>query len=260
MPLDQTQFNHLDAAATSLTRALHSENIRYLFLGGYATGLIGGNRITEDVDIVTEIDCRELLLKRPGFTRSTDGRLAYDYRGTKVYVDVMGPNNRTWHIPDPRATQVYNVNPEDRPGRRLNTSMSIVHPSVLVLTKLKCWSTAEMATRQAYHQRARTDLQDILTILRWLEMNNLTINFAGLSRVPKCELLSFLPKLYWTQKEVRPHLAATLTPEELRDVLNTRLADKEVWSLYSSRFRSGSSGGSGGSGRGSAKYEALLSL
>jgi hypothetical protein len=142
MPLDETQFNHLDAAATSLTRALHSENIRYLFLGGYATGLIGGNRITEvrifsnslspkeprdliniqDVDIVTDIDPRELLLKRPGFSRSTDGRLAYDYRGTKVYVDVMGPNNWSWHIPDPRATEVYNVNPEDRPGRRLNTS------------------------------------------------------------------------------------------------------------------------------------------
>ncbi|CAP94821.1 hypothetical protein E8E15_005228 [Penicillium rubens] len=237
MPLDETQFNHLDAAATSLTRALHSENIRYLFLGGYATGLIGGNRITEDVDIVTDIDCRELLLKRPGFSRSTDGRLAYDYRGTKVYVDVMGPNNWSWHIPDPRATEVYNVNPEDRPGRRLNTSMSIVHPSVLVLTKLKRWSTAEMATGEAYHQRASTDLQDILTILRWLEMHNLMINFAGLSGVPTSELLSLLAKLYWAQKEVRPYLAAALTPEELREVLNTRLTDKEVRSLYNSRLR-----------------------
>lgn len=76
----------------------------------------------QDVDIVTEKDCRELLLKRRGFTRSGDGRLVYDYRGTKVYVDVMGPRNSSWHIPDPKTTEVYNVNPEDRPGRRLNTT------------------------------------------------------------------------------------------------------------------------------------------
>ncbi|KGO77238.1 hypothetical protein PITC_093100 [Penicillium italicum] len=237
MPLNSSEFNHLDAAAASLTKALHSEKIHYLFLGGYATGLIGGNRVTEDVDVVTDTDCRELLLKRPGFTRSGDGRLAYDYRGTKVYVDVMGPRNRSWHIPDPRTTEVYNVNPEDCPGRRLNTSISIVHPCVLVLTKLKCWSTAEAATRQAYHQRTRTDLADILTILSWLEQNKLKINFSGLPQVPKSELLSLLAKLYWTQKDVRPHLAATLSPEELREVLNTRLTNDEVRALYNSRFR-----------------------
>ncbi|KAJ5879272.1 hypothetical protein N7455_002737 [Penicillium solitum] len=149
MPLNSREFNHLDAAATSLSRTLQSEKIHYLFLGGYATGLLVGNRVTEDVDVVTEKDCRELLLKRPGFTRSGDGRLVYDYRGTKVYVDVMGPRNSSWHIPDLRTTQVYNVNPEDRPGRLLNTSISIVHPSVLILTKLKCWSTAKVATKQA---------------------------------------------------------------------------------------------------------------
>ncbi|KAJ5406685.1 hypothetical protein PENPOL_c004G02284 [Penicillium polonicum] len=236
MPLNSSEFNHLDAAATSLSRALQSENIHYLFLGGYATGLIGGHRITEDVDVVTEKDCRELLLKRPGFTRSGDGRLVYDHRGTKVYIDVMGPRNSSWHIPNPKTTEVYNVNPEDLPGRRLNTSISIVHPSVLVLTKLKCWSTAEVATRQAYHQRTRTDLADIFTILRWLERNRKRINFSGLPQVPKSDLLSLLAKLYWTQKDVRPHLAATLTPEELREVLNTRLTNSEVRGLYNSRF------------------------
>lgn len=108
---------------------------------------------------------------------------------------------------------------------------------MLVLTKLKCWSTAEVATRQAYHQRRRTDLADIMTILRWLEQNKLNIDFAGLPRVPKSELLSLLAKLYWSQKDVRPHLAATLTPEELREGLNTRLTNNEVRSLYNSRFR-----------------------
>ncbi|CAI7587003.1 unnamed protein product [Penicillium glandicola] len=236
MPLDRGEFNHLDAAATSLTRALRSENIHFLFLGGYATGLIGGSRVTEDVDVVTGTDCRDLLLKRPGFTRSGDGRLAYDYHGTKVYVDIMSARSRSWHIPDPRTTQMYNVNPEDRPERRLDTPISIVHPSVLVLTKLKCWSTAEVATRQAYHQRTRTDLADILTILRWLEQNKLNVNFAGLPRVSKNELLSLLAKLYWTQEHMRPHLAATLSPEELREVLNTKMTDKEVRGLFHSRF------------------------
>lgn len=35
----------------------------------------------QDVAVVTEKDCRGLLLKRPGFTRSGDGRLVY---GDKV--------------------------------------------------------------------------------------------------------------------------------------------------------------------------------
>ncbi|KAJ5959907.1 uncharacterized protein N7479_007057 [Penicillium vulpinum] len=236
MPLDPSRFNHLDAAATSLTRVLRSEKIHHLFLGGYATGLLGGQRITEDVDVVTDTDCREVLLKKPGFSRSTDGRLVYDYRGKKVYVDVMRPSSRKWYIPNPRTTDLYNVKPEDRPERQLRMSMPIIHPSVLVLTKLKCWSTAEAATRQAHHQRTRTDLADITTILRWLADNELCINFAGLSRVPKSELLLHLAKLYWTQKDMRPHLAATLTPEELRDVLNTRLTDKEFRAIWNSHL------------------------
>lgn len=42
----------------------------------------------QNVDFVSNNDCRELLLlERAGFNRSGVGRLAYDYRGTKVYVE-----------------------------------------------------------------------------------------------------------------------------------------------------------------------------
>ncbi|KAJ6137932.1 hypothetical protein N7471_004418 [Penicillium samsonianum] len=135
----------------------------------------------QDVDVGTDIDCGELLLKRLGFIRSGDGRLAYDYRGTKCTSRPTQPLMAHPRSQDNRCLQCESWGSE----RRLNTSISIVHPSVLVLTKLKCWSTAEVATRQAYHQRTRTDLADIMTILRWLEQNKLNINFAGLARVPK---------------------------------------------------------------------------
>lgn len=53
----------------------------------------------QDVDVGTDIDCGELLLKRPGFIRSGDGRLAYDYRGTKVYVEAQATAHGTSQIP-----------------------------------------------------------------------------------------------------------------------------------------------------------------
>ncbi|KAJ5385051.1 hypothetical protein N7517_002962 [Penicillium concentricum] len=375
--LSQSDFSHLDAAATALTDIFYMENIHHIFIGGYATGLLGGGRVTEDIDLVVDKNCRSLLLQYPDITESEDNRLVYRHCGTKVHIDmevvgnapwtpnprstkvynvaptdcperrlrstmpilhpsillltkllpwkeadqatrvarhmrartdlldihtilqwlfdkdstidfsgfpamprgrlmcligrlyrvekrtrpylaltmspeemrdvltawlhidVMSPHTRSWHIPDPRTTDIYNVNPripEDRPELRLNTSILIVYPSVLVLTKLKCWSTAEMVTRQAYHQRTHTDLADIMTIIRWLAEHRMNINFAGLSRVPKGDLLSLRAKLYWTQKEMRPHLAAKLTPEELREVLNTRLSDNEVRALWDSHF------------------------
>ena len=74
--------------------------------------------------------------------------------------------------------------------------VSIVHPSVLILTKLKCWMEhgrgGDTTGFQGYHQRTRTDLADIVTILRWLERNRQRINLSGLPQVPKSELLSLL--------------------------------------------------------------------
>lgn len=61
-----------------------------------------------------------------------------------------------------------------------------------------------------------------MDILHWLEGNQKMINFAGFPETPRKALLQLLAQLYWTKSETRPLLASTLTPEELRDVLNSR--------------------------------------
>lgn len=45
----QSDFIHLHAAATTLTNILRCERISHIFIGGYATGLLGGGegRVTE---------------------------------------------------------------------------------------------------------------------------------------------------------------------------------------------------------------------
>lgn len=43
----QSDFSHLDAAATTLTNILRNESISHIFIGGYATSLLGGGRVTE---------------------------------------------------------------------------------------------------------------------------------------------------------------------------------------------------------------------
>ncbi|KAJ6031764.1 hypothetical protein N7540_002496 [Penicillium herquei] len=49
---ERSDFRYLDAAATGRTIVLEDEKIPYLFLGGYATSLIGGVCVTEDIDVI----------------------------------------------------------------------------------------------------------------------------------------------------------------------------------------------------------------
>ena len=43
----QSPFHHLDVAAKEVTTALTSAKCRHGFVGGYATSLIGGRRLTD---------------------------------------------------------------------------------------------------------------------------------------------------------------------------------------------------------------------
>lgn len=51
-----------------------------------------------------------------------------------------------------------------------------MHPSILVLTKLKRWANISTSTYPPSMRKARTDFEDILFLLRWQADRNLTIS------------------------------------------------------------------------------------
>ncbi|KAK4863483.1 hypothetical protein LT330_002261 [Penicillium expansum] len=178
----QSDFIHLHAAATTLTNILRCERISHIFIGGYATGLLGGGegRVTEDIDLIVEKNCCKLLLQYPNITESRDNRLVYHHHGTKVHIDMEVMGTAPW-VPNPRTTKVYTVAPTDCPRRQLISMIPILHPSILLLTKLLPWKEADQATRAAQHTRSRTGFMDIRTILQWLADKKSRIDFSGLA-------------------------------------------------------------------------------
>lgn len=93
--------------------------------------------------------------------------------------------------------------------------MPILHPSILLLTKLLPWKEADQAIQVARHMRARTDLTDIRTILQWLVDKKARIDFSGLPGIPKGKLMRLLGRLY----RARPYLSLTLSADEMCDAL-----------------------------------------
>ncbi|KAF4760680.1 hypothetical protein HAV15_005166 [Penicillium sp. str.  len=201
-------LNHLDAAAANkLMQTFKDKGISHCFMGGYAVALLGGERVTEDVDILTASSRRDLLLKPPLF-----------WNELQLATDCPAPDG--WILLNPNMTLYLITKPEDLPERQLSLPVKILHPSVLVLTKLQTWSKAHFATRSADHDRVVPDQEDILTILNWLSKKNMKVSYAGFTGEQRRKLAPLLATLFWTSEASRKLLAETMTPEDLRDALN----------------------------------------
>lgn len=100
------------------------------------------------------------------------------------------------------------------------TSVPIVAPSVLILTKIKRWSFLAESTRPQSIRKAESDVQDIEVLLNWLAKNDLYIDFEGYSEKPEQELLSGVRKLHRMHATIRPLLETTLKAEDLAFINN----------------------------------------
>ncbi|KAH1334348.1 hypothetical protein KXX67_006555 [Aspergillus fumigatus] len=152
-PVLQGRFQSLDEAAKETTTALARANIRHGFIGGYA-----------DIDIIVDADpsdARSLLLQaHSGFRLSQNNKLIFTGAEEDVVIELL-------RVP-------------------------IVAPSVLVLTKIKRWSTLAESTRPQSIKKADSDIDDIEVLLKWLARNQFHIDFEGYLAKPKEELLSGL--------------------------------------------------------------------
>ncbi|KAH1400406.1 hypothetical protein KXX22_005433 [Aspergillus fumigatus] len=180
-PVLQGRFQSLDEAAKETTTALTRANIRHGFIGGYA-----------DIDIIVDADpsdARSLLLQaHSGFRLSQNNKLIFTGAEEDVVIELL-------RVP-------------------------IVAPSVLVLTKIKRWSTLAESTRPQSIKKADSDIDDIEVLLKWLARNQFHIDFEGYLAKPKEELLSGVRKLYQMHAAFRPLLETTLDEESFALINN----------------------------------------
>ncbi|KKZ61833.1 hypothetical protein EMCG_03622 [[Emmonsia] crescens] len=160
----------LDLVASVVSNVLNSKGKPHAFFGGYAVTLLGGDRTTEDVDLIVvepADSIRQLLLESdPGFFMSSTNELLYRK------IDASGQEK---HIP----VEILQ-----------GGEVSILHPSVLLLTKVHRWMFIAESTRPASLAKAGTDFRDIITLLNWMRDHNLTIEFSGFYETRKEKLLA----------------------------------------------------------------------
>ncbi|KAJ5404813.1 hypothetical protein N7465_006097 [Penicillium sp. CMV-2018d] len=215
-----SNYAHLDAAASQLAHILRKEGIPHVFLGGYAAGLLGSQRITKDINIVTERSAGHVLNGVPEFSWSREEkRWKYGDGEIEVNITTSMPDSSPGKFPSPRAAGRHTVSPRDLPRRSIYAKIDILHPSVLVLTKLKTWYAAEVSQEPSLQRHSRAHFVDIMASLQWLSDEHERINLEGYPGVPKNELLHLLCRLYQMHHQARPYLASTLSFKDMRDVL-----------------------------------------
>ncbi|KAH9902584.1 hypothetical protein C8Q73DRAFT_634144 [Cubamyces lactineus] len=84
-------------------------------------------------------------------------------------------------------TTTYNVT---------EVGVRLLHPSILILTKLKRWSTGYTSTRPKTVRKVASDNNDIRYMIGWLSENNEQIRFDEYQGKTKPELLVMLRRYY----------------------------------------------------------------
>ncbi|KAI1797423.1 hypothetical protein LXA43DRAFT_878055 [Ganoderma leucocontextum] len=82
----------------------------------------------------------------------------------------------------------------------------ILHPSILILTKFKRWSTSYTSTRPKTIRKTASDHRDIRFIIDWLFEHRECIGFGDYVGKPKPELLSIIRKYHDKYVEDEDHI------------------------------------------------------
>ncbi|KAI2793973.1 hypothetical protein POX_a00562 [Penicillium oxalicum] len=190
---EREPFRFLDAAAKETTVALTRANIRHGFIGRYATSLIGGSRMTEDIDVIVDsdpIEARNMLLQANArFTINPNNKLMFSGGDrTPITVELRGGEGRQLKLRDANTISLRSITANDLPGRVEETPMR--------------------------------DIKDIQVILTWLGNDGSLIDLEGYPEKPKHELLALVRKLYQMHTTTRPLLAVTLSAKDLALISN----------------------------------------
>ncbi|KAJ7063672.1 hypothetical protein C8F01DRAFT_984949, partial [Mycena amicta] len=88
--------------------------------------------------------------------------------------------------------------------------LRLLHPGVLILTKMNRWAQNCDSTRPQTVKKNLSDAQDLRWLVHWLADREMTINFDGYAGKPKEELLRFV-RLFRAKFAEDAHFCDTLS-------------------------------------------------
>ncbi|KAJ5116606.1 hypothetical protein N7456_000954 [Penicillium angulare] len=224
-PTDTQKYDHLDAAADAVRKALIRADVECLFIGGYAATLLGSNRLTEDVDMVVSRECLNRLVETGSFARTSDDRLLFQFRGRKVYIDLHVGMSRIKNFPIPQPSVLRSLTVgigggtlKSRPLLR-DSRLYILHPEILLYTKLIPWARASFSTRQDAVRKAQKHIQDVIAIATWLVTTKCVIEWSKFRGYSNDDFLWLLGYVYRKSTEMRPLVAQIISPDDMKTAL-----------------------------------------
>ncbi|KAF5558906.1 hypothetical protein FPHYL_7247 [Fusarium phyllophilum] len=166
-------------AARAFSRILTEHNIEHAFIGGFAVKMLDSHRETHDIDV-------EISVAALGDPELRGGLVQLLHDADKRFVV---SNLKLFFVPDgqwdmrvpietlasgalglPRRFLIL------RPG---DGSIPILDPGILVLTKMKRAHHYIGSTRPQSMNKLRSDIFDILHLLRWLQDHDKKIDFIN---------------------------------------------------------------------------------
>ncbi|QVM08722.1 hypothetical protein D8B26_003398 [Coccidioides posadasii str. Silveira] len=136
MPILITQA--LDLVARTITSILEAGGHRHGFIGVYAVTLLGGNRETNDADLI--VDTLPAMIQTELLRE--DGR--FQLKGSNKLIFVLGEysgiepiNVKILQGGADQQTDVIHIAPSAVQAVRTSSKIPILHPSALLLTKVR---------------------------------------------------------------------------------------------------------------------------
>ncbi|KPM36268.1 hypothetical protein AK830_g10286 [Neonectria ditissima] len=196
-------------AAACMSAILEKHAIKHAIIGGSAVSFLGHTRRTLDIDVLIDV-------KNPEETRGRisqlliDGDSRFSVEHNKLFF--TSPQGRIpietlpiGHIGLPRQLLVI------RPG---DGTVPVLHPAVLILTKIKRCVHLIHSTRPQSVTKFHSDVSDINFLMKWLVENEKKVDFVGYQSAN-------VDKLYAATKDLVKHWKETGESEgiELMDLV-----------------------------------------
>ncbi|GLI77841.1 hypothetical protein PoHVEF18_006137 [Penicillium ochrochloron] len=178
-PVSPDQYRDFDAVACEVARILARENVHFLLVGGYATTLVAGNRMT-----------------------SADGK--------SIKLDTFDKD--TFKMPD--LDIFYSKTDLAKPTiiPRCSSGPASYHDLHGQASALGAHLYSERPQSQ---RKRKADEKDMTTLLKWAINCGFKIDLDGYIGKPKDEFYEPLAKLYSNAPDLRPLLDQALKPEDL---------------------------------------------
>lgn len=116
---------------------------------------------------------------------------------------------------------------------KITLAVPILHPSILILTKLQRWRHIHTSTQPKTKVKAASDSNDIEFLIRWMSKERVLIAFDRYEGKSRVDLLKMV-RIYWDRK-------AYEGSTEIIEVLKTIMMADDVQEITRDQERHGSS-------------------